>query len=211
MTTPLVTKVKLKIKKIARGLSPADREFQRIWPAVDGVEGWLLPNEGAWLFHAARSLPKAANIVEVGSFKGRSTCCLALGCKRTQRRVFAVDTFDGGPDLPKAELLPDFLRNLEVTGLSRFVEPRVGLSTEVSSKWDKPIHLLFIDGSHSYEDVLADFNGFYPYVVPGGIVAFHDVCEAWPGVLRAWNKIELQLTKTGHCGALGYGRKLNRP
>jgi hypothetical protein len=55
--------------------------------------------------------------------------------------------------------------------------------------------------------VLADFHGFFPYVVPGGTVAFHDVSEAWPGVLRTWNEIKPQLTKVGHCVGLGYGRK----
>jgi predicted O-methyltransferase YrrM len=207
MTTPLSTRVRLKIRKIARDLNPADREFRRHWPPIDAIEGWLLPEEGAWLFRAARSLPRMANIVEIGSFKGRSTCCLALGCRGTDRRVFAVDTFDGGPDLPKADLLPDFSSNLERMGLSRNVETMVGFSTQVSSKWDKPIHLLFIDGSHSYEDVLADFHGFFPFVVSGGIVAFHDVTEAWPGVLRAFNEIRSRVTRIGHCAGLGHGRK----
>lgn len=207
MNTPLSTRIRLKIRKIRRDLNPADREFQREWPRIDAIEGWLLPEEGAWLFHAVRSLPRTGNIVEIGSFKGRSTCCLALGCRQTGRRVFAVDTFDGGPDLPKANLLPDFTRNLESMGLSTSVETVVGLSTQVASGWNRPVHLLFIDGSHSYADVLADFHGFFRYVVSGGLVAFHDVTEAWPGVLRAWNEISPGLTKIGYCGGLGYGRK----
>lgn len=207
MSTSLSTRVRLKIKKIARDLNPADREFQRAWPQIDAIEGWLLPIEGAWLFHAARSLPKRANIVEIGSFKGRSTCCLALGCRGTARRVFAVDTFDGGPDLPKAELLPDFSHNLERIGVSGAVETVVGLSMQVSSRWDRPVNLLFVDGSHSYEDAMADFRGFFPHVVSGGFIAFHDVVGDWPGVLKAWNEVKGQLTKIGHCGGLAYGRK----
>ena len=49
---------------------------------------------------------------------------------------------------------------------------------------------------------------FLPYVVVGGIVAFHDVDETKPGVLRAWNEVfKKQLTDVGHCERLGYGRK----
>jgi predicted O-methyltransferase YrrM len=210
MKASLATRVGLKIRRIARELaeSPAEREFRRFWPLVDSIEGWLYPSEGRWLFNTARSLPNHAKIVEVGSYKGRSTCCLALACRGTQKRVFAIDTFDGGPDLPKAELLPDFSNNLARSGLSAHVEPTIGLSGLVASTWDKPINFLFVDGSHQYADVVADFAGFFPHVVPGGIVAFHDVNESWPGVLRAWTEtIKPQLTEIGYCDTLGYGRK----
>jgi predicted O-methyltransferase YrrM len=210
MRTPLSTRLRLKIKKIARDLNPADREFRRFWPLIDSAEGWLLPSEGAWLFRAARSLPKNGNIVEIGSFKGRSTCCLALGCRETNRRVFGIDTFDGGPDLPKLNSLPDFRHNLERCGVSAYVETIVEHSGVAAKIWKKPIHLLFIDGSHSYEDVLADFAGFFPHVVPGGIVAFHDVRnESWPGVAKAWAKIDSQLTEVGYYDSIGFGRKPN--
>ena len=212
MDTPLTTRVRLKIERIARALNPAHREFRRVWPLIDAIEGWLSPIEGAWLFHAARSLPRDANIVEIGSFKGRSTCCLALGCRGSRRRVFGIDTFDGGPDLPRTSSLADLRCNLERCGVSAYVEPIVERSVAVARTWRKPIHLLFIDGSHSYEDVLADFLGFFPYVVSGGIVALHDVRDviypqSWPGVARAWTEIESQLTGIGYSDTLGCGRK----
>ncbi len=210
MTPSLVKRVRLKIERVARDLkeSPAEREFRDFWLLIDRIEGWLTAEEGKWLFNAARSLRNRANLVEIGSFKGRSTCCLVLGCRGSGRRVFAIDSFDGGPDLPKADSLPDFSRNLRNCGLSEYVEPVVGLSGQVAKTWDRPIDLLFVDGSHSYEDVLADFVGFYPHVSRGGIVAFHDVNESWPGVLRAWNEtIKHQLTEIGYCEGLGYGRK----
>jgi hypothetical protein len=71
-----------------------------------------------------------------------------------------------------------------------------------------PIHLLFVDGSHEYEDVLRDFRGFAPHVAPGGTIALHDVEPVWPGPLRAWHEeIKHQLTDIGHCSTLAYGRK----
>src|SRR5271155_5768390 len=148
MSTSLATRVRLKIKRIARELteSAAEREFRHTWEMVDPIEGWLLPSQGKWLFNAARTLPAGANVVEIGSFKGRSTCCLALGCQGSEKHVYAIDPFDGGPDLPKADSLPDFSQNLRRCGVSGCVEPIVGLSNQVARNWSKPIHLLFIDG-----------------------------------------------------------------
>lgn len=211
MRTPFTTRVVRKIKKVARELTEtaAEREFRRIWPELNSIEGWLLASEGKWLFNAVRLLPRHANIVEIGSYKGRSTSCLALACKEGEKRIFAIDSFDGGPNLPKADSLPNFRENMKRLGLSDYVEPIVGLSGEVAKTWNKPIHFLFVDGSHLYEDVLADFAGFFPHVLPGGVVAFHDVInESWPGVGKAWREsIEHQLKETGYCDSLGYGRK----
>src|ERR1700716_775047 len=104
MSTSLATRLKLKIKKVAHELSKtqAEREFGQTWPLIDSIGGWLPKDEAEWLFNSARSVPEPTNLVEIGSYKGRSTCCLALGCRNTKKRIFAIDSFDGGPDLPKA-------------------------------------------------------------------------------------------------------------
>ena len=204
----LASRVAFKIRRMVQMLDPAEREFRRVWPLVDPVEGFLAEEEARWLFKVAQVVPDGSNLVEVGSYKGRSTCSLALGCRGTNNRVFAVDPFDGGPDLPTSDSFLEFSQNLRRCGVSELVVPIVGVSVEVSRNWTQPIQLLFIDGSHKYEDVLADFAGFLPHVVPGGIVAFHDVVETWPGVLRAWNDtISPALIETGHCWGIGYGRK----
>lgn len=206
---PLPRRIILKIKRILRELPAAEREFIRAWPLIETVPGLLYGGEEKWLFKTARSLPKSSNIVEIGSFKGRSTCCLAFGCRRTNGRVHAVDSFDGNAwDFNERGFADEFAENIRRCGLSGQVEPIAGLSSEVAKTWNKPIHFLFIDGSHRYEDVLADFQGFFPHVVPGGIVAFHDVNEYWPGVLKAWHEaIKHQLLHLGQFANIGYGRK----
>jgi len=208
MVRHLARQIGLKIKKIARDLDPAEREFQRVWPLIQSVEGFLVEGQERWLFDAARSAPEHSNLVEIGSFKGRSTCSLAFGCLGTKKHVFAIDLFDGGPDLQRRDSFQEFSANIKRCGLSELVQPLIGLGTEIAKTWSRPIHLLFIDGSHRYEDVLADFAAFCPHVVPGGIVACHDVCEEWPGVFRAWHEvIKHQLNDIGYSTTLGFGRK----
>jgi len=181
-----------------------------VWPLIDSVEGFLVsPEQERWLFRTARSLPDKANIVEIGSFKGRSTCCLAYGCMNTRKKVFAVDTFDGNSsDFAHRNFLCDFQRNIEERGLGQYVVPIRGLSATIGQFWNKPIHLLFIDGSHAYDDVVADFRNFFPHVVPQGIVAFHDVVDTWPGALKAWRDVAShELCQVGNRSTLAFGRK----
>ena len=58
-------------------------------PAIDG---WMDEKELNWLYTTALEM---ASVVEVGSWRGRSTSALLSGCKGP---VFAVDTWKGSPD-----------------------------------------------------------------------------------------------------------------
>jgi predicted O-methyltransferase YrrM len=210
----LLRRVSSRVKTILLDLSWSrrEREWRRARSVGNRVEGWLSPDQERWLFEQAYALPDEANIVEVGSFRGRSTCFLASGCRGTKKKVFAVDTFDGEEkDFGYRGYLEDFSRSVTRAGLSEYVQPLRGVSWEVAAAWDRPIHLLFVDGSHEYEDVLRDFRGFAPHVAPGGTIAFHDVEKVWPGPLRAWHEeIKHQLIDIGYCSTLAHGRKAFR-
>lgn len=41
----------------------------------------------------------------------------------------------------------------------------------------KPVDVLFIDGDHTFEGVKQDFKMYKVLVRPGGIIAFHDICD----------------------------------
>ena len=51
-------------------------------------------------------------------------------------------------------------------------------SETAAKEWRSPLEFLFIDGDHSYDSVLADWNAWSPFVVPSGVVAFHDAIRA---------------------------------
>ena len=196
--------------EIALRVASEEKQFDLIWPLVDSVEGFLVsPWQERWLFETARSVPDDTIIVEIGSFKGRSTCCLGFGCRGTKKRLFAIDTFEGNEvDFQQRHFFGEFSKNMNKCGLAACITPIQGWSHEIAKSWTMPIHMLFIDGSHRYEDVLKDFFGFFPHVVPGGIVAVHDVVETWPGSLQAWHgDIKHHLSGVGYCSTLGYGTK----
>lgn len=208
---PLPRRIRLKLRRIYRDITGPriERDWFRARRNVITIQGWLTPNQERWLFETAYLLPDSSAIVEIGSFKGRSTCCLASACRGTQKRVYAVDTFCGNDsDFGYQDFFADFAGNMARVRLSKYVHPIRGKSPDAAKNWNIPIHMLFIDGSHEYSDVLADFELFFPHVVPGGIIAFHDVNEGWPGPLRVWNETaKHRLTATGFSDYLAFGRK----
>ena len=140
----------------ARGVRPLD------------VPGWLTGPEGDTLEALAAACPGDAAIVEIGSFKGRSTIRLAAGSDAgRQARVFAVDPHARGT-------YPTLLENLRASGAEKLVTPLRMTSEEAARDWNRPIGLLFIDGNHDYEYVSQDYRLWFPHVIEGGVVAFHD-------------------------------------
>jgi predicted O-methyltransferase YrrM len=144
---------------------------------LDELPGWLTAEEGETLYRLAKACTGRGVIVEIGSWRGKSTTCLGLGSKAGNRvPVFAVD--------PHSEhTFGDFSRNMEEAGLTDLVTPIPGRSQELAEGFDEPIELLFIDGAHQYELVNEDFDRWVPKVVEGGVVAMHDT--TWfPGPKR---------------------------
>lgn len=195
---------------IYKKVDPLEREFNRAWPLIDSIEGLLVsPDQEKWLFKNSRKLSDETVMVEIGSFKGRSTICLGLGCVGSKKHVYAIDTFNGNEsDFLKRNYFDEFINNIKKANLSDYVTPLAGLSSEIAEKWNKPINFLFIDGSHQFDDVISDFNAYFPHVARAGIIALHDVHVGWPGPFKAWNEnIKNSLIEIGYCSTIAYGRK----
>lgn len=198
-------------RKIARWIAYEVSGFNSVYGKIEKVPGFLKsPHQEYWFYSIARSSPKDATIVEIGSFKGRSTVSFGFGCVGTNRHVYAIDLFVGDNDMyGNSEFIDEFKSNVERCGLSAYVTPIQNHSIAVARDWKKPIDILFIDGSHVYEDVKADFEAFYPYVKKGGVIAFHDIRGMWEGVIKYWAEVKNKdlLIDCGEVGTLGFGTK----
>ncbi|HEY1728898.1 MAG TPA: class I SAM-dependent methyltransferase [Candidatus Baltobacteraceae bacterium] len=159
---------------------------------VAGIEGYLSDDEAWLLYLAARSLAaEAPRIVEIGSYKGRST--IAIGIALVERRAGSLVAIDPhGPtgktsytlEHGDADTFVAYEANLARAGVSAYVTSLRATSTQARPTYDlRPIDMLFIDGSHDYEDVLADIDAWAPLLGSGSIVAFNDPYV--PGVNRA--------------------------
>jgi predicted O-methyltransferase YrrM len=174
--------------------------------ATKRVPGHLGENESRFLGLLAACVPARGTIVEIGSFKGRSTVMLAkVASHYGLGPIVAIDPHNSPILLdhqanPEASSYRDFLNSIRTAGVADQVESHVAYSAEVANSWSRPIRLLWIDGDHSYEGAKEDFDRFFPHLVPGGVVAFHDALNAFPGPIRVFVEDVLRSDQFGPAG-----------
>lgn len=153
---------RLGVKRIATHLTPAEQEV---------------------LFALARALPSGAVVVEIGSYLGASTACLAAGARESGGRVHAVDTWTNRAMTEgERDTFAEFGGN--TAPLAAWIQPHRGESVAVAASFAPAVDLLFVDGDHSYAGVAADLAAWLPKIKPGGWIVFHDYGWA-EGVRRA--------------------------
>ena len=113
---------------------------------------------------------KPVTIVEVGVARG-GTNYLLRNCIPSVEHVIGVDYFPRNTRLHRklhpASVKLDFVGG-QSAGATTLTEVKRLLN-------GKPIDLLFIDGDHSYEGAMADYDAYRPLVRDGGWIAFHDI------------------------------------
>ncbi len=132
------------------------------------IQGWLTEVEGI----ALQNLCHGKRVLEVGSYKGRSTRCMAPLAKE----IWCVDTFRGDPTWGQEQLaeyttLDEFLQN--VAGFD--VQVCIGKSQGVIPGLpDNYFDLIFIDSYHTYDHVKMEYELCLPKLAESGVMAFHD-------------------------------------
>ncbi|MBA7651546.1 hypothetical protein ES703_59365 [subsurface metagenome] len=125
------------------------------------------------LIHANTVLVKAQIAFEIGSGAFTFSQAILAGMEQTAGMLYTCD--------PNPKI--------------KYAHPRMAFSPiksdEAAKTWDLPIDLLMIDGNHTYPQVKKDFNNFYPFVSPWGVIIFHDInVGSAPGVKKLWNEIK---------------------
>ena len=156
---------------------------------VDKIEGHMHRIEAESLYSMARYA--RGTIVELGSFRGKSTVALLLGSQESGNIVHAVDPLitsdsdtDGSTIVNSQTDYEKFMGNTDPwKELLVFYRMK---SRDVN--WTSgPIDLLFIDAFHTYDEVRADFYHFYPYLSDDAVIAFHDYSPykpVFPGIQK---------------------------
>ena len=169
------------------------------------------------MYLLAKKGPKEGSVVEIGSWKGKSTIALASGAKaRNRAKVIAIDPHKGSrswgkPVLKGPPTFTEFKRNIKKANLDDWVLPVVKTSKNASRSVRAGIRLLFIDGLHDYKSVLQDFRLWEPKVINGGIIAFHDAYCGYEGPQAVVFKECVKSKKFSGFGIVGsiiYARKI---
>lgn len=170
------------------------------------VPGFLGDNEARFLGTLAACAPAEGTIVEIGSYKGKSTVLLAfVAAHYGLGPVVAIDPHTS-PSITDPKIAPgdssfeEFVGALRSAKLEEQVEVHRAFSREVAKGWNRPIRLLWIDGDHTYRGTKEDFALFAFYLANGAIVAMH--CMRTKGRFGySWSKfcVPTDLDRRGLC------------
>jgi predicted O-methyltransferase YrrM len=148
-------------------------------------------HEGLLLHRLARERLPQGPVLEVGTYCGKSAVYLGAAARDVGGLVVTVDHHRGSeenqagwehhdpelvdPATGRIDTLPFFRRTITEAGLEDVVVAVVGESATVAASWRTPLSMLFVDGGHGPEPAQADYTGWAPWVMAGGLLAIHDV------------------------------------
>lgn len=158
------------------------KPFAEVLQSVAGVDGWMSADQAEALYTAATACHRGDQIVEIGSFRGRSTIVLASAAAPGVS-VVAIDPHAGNDRGPNeldgyaAEASEDhevFTANLAAAGVSDRVRHVREMSDRAHDAVEGDIAVLYIDGAHRYAPARQDIEQWGARVRPGGTLLIHD-------------------------------------
>jgi hypothetical protein len=161
------------------------------------LDGLIPADVGEHLLKLAMSVPSDQAIVELGSYRGKSTCYLATGARQGNgAHVYAVDAWSEEVSAWRSAVMStlpspvyaDFRAQLSKAGFSdQHVTAVKTLSTMAGGHYEgPPVGLLYIDGDHSMKAAIADFRAWRGHLADDALVVFDDYAMTNnPGVRAA--------------------------
>jgi predicted O-methyltransferase YrrM len=180
------------------------------------IPGMIAPRSGQLLYTMCYLQALQGDVVEIGSWQGRSTSFLARAVKNSGNgHFYAIDHFRGNvgkehfyvvneDDL--SDLEAGFQANMERIGLNDSIK-LFNMSNEEACHHleDSKVRFLFIDGDHTKEGVQKDLELFFPKLMPGAIIVFDDFRSSLTGLVEAVDEFML---KHSFARKLSYGNTL---
>jgi MMP 1-O-methyltransferase len=165
----------------------------RLLEVARAAKGFMPEEEGLALHAAGCDAASLGPLLEIGSYCGKSAVYLGAAARAGGTVLFSVDHHRGSeenqagwehhdpevvdPATGRMDTLPFFRRTIERSGLEDTVVAVVGDSPAIAAHWRTLLGLVFVDGGHALDVVVADYESWSPIVAPDGVLVFHDVFE----------------------------------
>lgn len=177
-------------------MTECDYGILRTTPGIAGREQYAY-----YLHRYAEMLPHACRIVEIGTFHGGSALTFAHAIRDKHGLVVTIDP----SFMPESELLArksevndigtaewrgatmiDVAARARSLRLDGYISLVPDFSKAALARWDnRPIHMVMVDGGHTYEDIKIDC-GWLDHVVEGGFAVFDDWIEPVEAATREY-------------------------
>lgn len=151
---------------------------------IPDIEGWMSPPEMMFLYEQAK---KFKTVIEIGSWKGKSTHALASGCKGT---VTCIDHWRGSEGditltlASREDVYTTFTKN---TAEFKNIKVLRGFSHEIATEnTSLKADMVFIDAGHNYDSCKQDIEDWLPRTKK--LICGHDYSSEFPGVIKAVNE-----------------------
>jgi MMP 1-O-methyltransferase len=159
------------------------------------AKGFMPDDEGAALSAAGLEAAQRTGgpLLEVGTYCGKSAVYLGAAARAAGTVLFTVDHHRGSEEnqagwdhhdlevvdsrTGRMDTLPFFRDTIAAAGLEDCVVGVVGYSAAVAAAWATPLAFVFIDGGHSEDLAMTDYEGWARWILVGGLLAVHDVFE----------------------------------
>jgi hypothetical protein len=157
------------------------------------AKGFMPDDEGLALHDAGLVGGRVGPLLEIGSYCGKSGVYLGAAARARDTVLFTIDHHHGSeenqagwehhdtdlvdPRTGRMDTLPFFRRTIADAGLEAAVVGVLGDSPTVGRHWTTPLGFLFIDGGHAEDVAMGDYATWAHHVLPGGVLAIHDVFE----------------------------------
>ena len=155
------------------------------------VKGFLSDKEAKKLQELFLKVHHLGSVLEIGSYCGKSALNFSDVAKDVNGLIYTIDHHTGSEEhqlgeeyhdselfdkrLKKFNTLPEFLNNLKSKKMAKFIIPIIDKSQNASNFFSEKISLLFIDGGHSFETALSDYNAWKDKICADGLLVIHDV------------------------------------
>lgn len=146
------------------------------------LQGMVDEDELDFIKQYLEEIPEHGSIVDIGTHDGKTAFYMGLHTKPAVK-VYTVDI----------EIKPNFFKHIDYLELNHKVFFIRSMSKHLASLWTIPLDLVFVDGSHNTDDVIADIEGFIPHLKRGGLMVFHDYGNLAFGVTEAVDKFKGKL------------------
>jgi predicted O-methyltransferase YrrM len=160
---------------------------------ISATKGFLDEEEGRCLYEIAHKASRLGPCLEIGSYCGRSTIYIGTACKTNNSILFSIDHHRGSEEQQpgqayfdpalfdsetgRVDTFREFRKTLEKAGLEETVVAMVSRSDVAARLWATPLSLVFIDGGHTTEAALTDYDCWRPHIMAGGYLLIHDIFE----------------------------------